>query len=228
MGMFPRELDMIKFGCPTLEQDAWLKLPSYLDGLFNQIISDPSFNPPANSSRTTKAELLTLIKNTKEILQNQTALDRYKDHDVGLVEFLKNGISTQNGKFGIDANRLNAKLDDVLFDTLGLITKLKYHYQRPRPYQMAVYYEMAEFHHHQSITIDSPSYPSGHAYMGAILSGVAGKIHPEIYKPMIDASNDFNYSRIFMGVHYLSDVDKGVQIANMVLNYPPFIKKHRL
>ena len=153
MGMFPRELDLIKYGNATLEQNEWLKLPSYLDKLFEQIISDPNNNPPLNSSRIAKAELQTLQGNTKIILQNPTALERYKCHDVGLVEFLKEGIQTQDGKFGIQANRLCDKLDEVLFDTLGLITKLKYHYQRPRPYQLAVYYEMNEFHHHQSITM---------------------------------------------------------------------------
>jgi len=228
MGLFPKELDLIKYGNATLEQDEWLKLPSYLDKLFTQIISDPANKPPTNSSRITRAELQTLVNNTKTILQNHTALDRYRSHDVGLVEFLKQGIATQDGKFGIDANRLNQVLDDVLFDTLGLITKLKYHYQRPRPYQMAVYYEMSDFHHHQSITIDSPSYPSGHAYMGAILSGVVGIYHPELFDWMGKASRDFNYSRLFMGVHYLSDVDKGVEVAEMVLNYPPFKKKHKL
>jgi PAP2 superfamily len=226
--MFPRELDMIKYGCATLEQNEWLVLPSYLDGLVNSITSDPRNNPPANSSLQTKAELSKLIENTRGILKNEESLDRYKGHDVGLVDFLKQGIDAMDGKYGIEKERVKRVIDDVLFDTLGLITKLKYHYQRPRPYQMAVYYELKDFHHHQSITIDSPSYPSGHAYMGAILSGVIGMLHPEVYEPMRRASFDFNFSRIFMGVHYKSDIDKGVEIAEMVLNYPQFKRKHKL
>jgi hypothetical protein len=226
--MFPKELDLIKYGCATIEQNEWLKLPSYLDELFNIIISNPSYNPPANSSLQTKAELNKLIENTKGIMKNTEVLDRYKDHDVGLVEFLKQGVTNVNGKYGIEANKVNNKIDEVLFDTLGLITKLKYHYQRPRPYQMAVYYDLKDFHHHQSITIDSPSYPSGHAFMGTVLSGVVGRLHPEIFEPMSKASFDFNYSRIFMGVHYKSDVDAGVRIAELVLNYQMFNRKHKL
>ena len=227
MGFFPRELDLIKYGCPTIEQDEWLKMPSYLDDLFKQIVTNGKHNPPANSSLQTRDELTLLMTNTKKIIDNPSVLDRYKEHDVGLVEFLKDGVNLAATKFDIDAIRVNRLIDDVLFDTLGLITKLKYHYQRPRPYQMAVYYDM-DFHHHQSITIDSPSYPSGHAYMGTILSGVVGMVAPEIFLDMKKASYDFNFSRLFMGVHYKSEVDKCVEIAEMVLSNPNFIRKHRL
>jgi hypothetical protein len=226
--MFPKELDMIKYGCATIEQNQWLKQDSYLDELFNKIISDPINNRPANSSIQTKAELNKLIENTKGIIKNSEVLNRYKDHDVGLVEFLKQIVDSFDGKYGINANRLKEKIDEVLFDTLGLITKLKYHYQRPRPYQMAIYYDLKDFHHHQSITIDSPSYPSGHAYMGTILSGVVGRLHPELFEIMKKSSYDFNFSRIFMGVHYKSDVDAGVSMGEMVLNFPYFNRKHKL
>ena len=228
MGFFPRELDLIKYGSSTIEQNQWLEMPSYLDELFKQITNNPRHNQPANSSIQTKAELNKLIENTKGIIKNVEVLDRYKDHDVGLVEFLKEMVDSVDGKYGVEANKVKNLIDDVLFDTLGLITKLKYHYQRPRPYQMAIYYELNDFHHHQSITIDSPSYPSGHAYMGTILSGVIGRLYPELFEPMRKASFDFNFSRIFMGVHYKSDVDKGAEIGEIVLNYPNFIRKHRL
>jgi len=224
--MFPKELEVIKYGNATIEQKRLILEESYLDAIKNEIISNPENKPPANSSGITVAEIHKLIELSKELSGTHLTeyRERYKMHDIGLVEFFKEGIKNIEGINVLQANRL---IDNVLYDTIGLITKLKYHYQRPRPFQLAYYYNLP-LHHHESLTIDSPSYPSGHAYMSRILTGVIGHVYPQLYGFMEKVSLDFNNARKFMGVHYPSDVAAGVAVAEMVLNNRAFKKKHNL
>ena len=224
--MLAKEIDLIKYGNPNLDQSKWLQEKHYLDDLLKQIVSNPSNMPPANSSMETRDELKILLNTSQELSKSnlQDFRQRYTQYDIGLINFLKEGIA---GLEGIDVQNAHNLIDTILFDTLGLITKLKYYYQRPRPYQLAYYYDFP-LYYHESVTIDSPSYPSGHAYMGRILTGVLGRVYPQISYFMDKASADFNYARVMMAVHFKSDVDAGVNIANIVLNNRDFIQKHQL
>ena len=224
--MLAKEIDLIRYGNPNLDQSKWLQKRHYLDELFQKIVSNPDNMPPANSSRETQDELKILLNTSNELSKDNLKefKERYVQYDVGLINFLKQGIA---GIEGIDVQNAHNLIDTILFDTLGLITKLKYYYQRPRPYQLAFYYDFP-LYYHESITIDSPSYPSGHAYMGRILTGVLGHVYPQLAHFMDKVSADFNYARVMMAVHFKSDVDAGVNIANVVLNSREFIQKHKL
>ena len=121
-----------------------------------------------------------------------------------------------------------AKLEKVVReihdDIIPLIVKLKFTYNRPRPYQLS-FFKGLKLYPFKSATADSPSYPSGHAYQAKIYAEVLGNIYPKFYKALNDLANDIAWSRLYLGVHYPTDTEFALYMADIVLKHPEFRKK---
>ena len=109
---------------------------------------------PENSSKQTINELkeLSLIEGDEEFV---------KEHDDVDGIFQK-----KHKELGLEFNRDEAK--DLLRQSSKYIMKEKYKYNRPRPYQLAEFYNI-DLNGFDLDSMKTPSYPSGHATQGYLL-----------------------------------------------------------
>ena len=70
-----------------------------------------------------------------------------------------------------------------------------------------------------SKTVDTPSYPSGHAFQAYYLAGVLGDRYPEkrdIFKRIARRCDEV---RVTAGIHYPSDGEFSKRLVNYIFNY---------
>ena len=92
------------------------------------------------------------------------------------------------------------------------IMELKYKHQRPRPYQIAEFYNIDL----NGVDLDSmktPSYPSGHATQGHLLGMIYSERYPQHRKEFMKLGEDVAESRINGKAHYPSDKKAGIHLA---------------
>ena len=214
------ELDDITYGNPNTIQLKFLQENNYLDVLFEEL---STYSFPSNSSEATKEELNEIVDAIKTLEGKDEYIKRYQSYDKSLSGYFKHGLI----KGGEDEKKVTELIDSIIKDTLPLLTKLKFNFQRPRPYQLAEYYKLKLFPF-PTLSSDSPSFPSGHAYQSRILTEVIGNHYPKTYAFMQKVFNDICYSRLYMGVHYQSDIDVAIFCADKVLANADFKKKFKL
>jgi hypothetical protein len=213
-------LDEITFGNPNIEQLEYIKKESYLDSLFEEL---STYTFPKNSSEATQEELNQIVDSLRVLEGKDEFIKRYKTYDAHLKRYFIDGLL----KGDVNENEIKELVNQVMEDIKPLLIKLKYHFQRPRPNQLANYYSLKLFPY-QSISADSPSFPSGHAFQGRILTEVLGNIYPKTYAFMQKVFKDICYSRVYMGLHYQSDIDVAIFCADKVLANKEFKQKYKL
>ena len=97
-----------------------------------------------------------------------------------------------------------AQLKDFMDITDGILMSLKYHYQRPRPLQLAYVYSMP-LYPFLATTANSPAYPSGHSFDAYKIAFLLSKRYPEKAMQLLDIAERITLSRVKGGVHYPSD-----------------------
>jgi hypothetical protein len=213
-------LDLITYGNPTQEQLPLLQKDSFCDVLFIEL-TEYSF--PKNSSEATIEELNAIVDALNVLNGKDAYIKRYKAYDRSLersfIEFILKDVE--------DKDEIVKLIQEIYEDIKPLIIKLKYFHQRPRPYQLAEYYKLKLFPYN-SHSADSPSFPSGHSYQARIITEVIGNKYPQTYALMQKIFNDICYSRLYMGLHYQSDIDVGIFCADKVLALKEFKAKYKL
>ena len=213
-------LDEITFGNPNIEQLAYIQKESYLDYLFEEL---STYTFPKNSSEATKEELNQIVDCLATLEGKEEYIKRYKTYDAHLKKYFIDGLVK-----GLEnEDEVKVLVNDIMEDIKPLLVKLKYHFQRPRPNQLAQYYKLKLFPY-QSISADSPSFPSGHSFQGRILTEVLGNRYPKTYSFMQKVFKDISYSRLYMGLHYQSDIDVAIFSADRVLADKEFKQKYKL
>lgn len=215
-------LDQLAYGNPSQEDMRNIEVTSYLDDLVRILKSD-KHAPFLNTSPATREELRQLV--TYSELQEHSARRNIFDGD--LVPYVRE-LFVRNGCESEPVHRLTLQ---IVQDVLPVITKLKYHYQRPRPYQLAYYFGM-KFYPNFSRYVSSPSYPSGHSVLGAVLTEVLAAEYSGVfttcYEVMRKLCGEIMESRLYMGVHYPSDNRFALHVAQQLLNHPGFREKYNL
>jgi len=209
----------ITFGNPTKEVLALIEQKTYLDDLFIQLKAEQM---PLNDSELTKEELNTLVDyvSAMDMEENKDFLKRFLSYDRSLIQSI---VSIFKRK-GIDVEELCTSISN---DINPLIAKLKIHFNRPRPFQLANYYKLKLFPYN-SYSAFSPSYPSGHTIQAYVILNVLGSKYPTEYhfcKKLID---DIIDSRIYLGVHYPTDNDFAKEVGYMILKHKEFTKKYSI
>jgi len=211
------EFNELTYGNPTQDQLQFVKGNCMVDDLFdtfkNSII-------PKNDSELVKDEL-NEIKDGLDIVsqpENQNYLKRYLAYDRNLIQALSSIFKQKD----IDVEEL---IVDVVKDVQNLIYKLKFHHQRPRPYQLAQYFQLKLFPYN-SFSAHTPSYPSGHTIEAIVILNVIGNKYPTEYQYCKELIEDIAYSRIYLGLHFPSDNEGGREIAKAILKHPEFTKKY--
>lgn len=213
-------LDSITWGNPSQRY-----LPYLEEGKspFESLIPNfTKFTFPKNSSKATREELNQLVDYVAEIKQDPETLKRYRAYDLSLERVFAQVVVEQNlGEKGADL------VEKLFEDTLPIVVKLKFYFQRPRPYQLGEAYKIKLFPF-ESKSDNSPSYPSGHTLQSRLICHVLGNHFPEKFDFFESLAKDIEYSRLYLGVHYPSDNDFSLFIADTMIRNKEFKYKYEL
>ena len=213
------EFNNLTYGNPTQEQLQFINGNCLVDNLFYDLKQSII---PNNDSELVKDELNEIVDSISIISQpeNQDYLKRYLAYDRNLIQT----ISSLFKQKGIDVEELAI---EIVKDIQNLLYKIKFYYQRPRPFQIAQYYKLKLFPY-KSYTAQSPSYPSGHTAESIVILTVIGNKYPTEFQYCKELIEDISYSRIYLGLHYPSDNDGSREIGKAILKHPEFAKKYKI
>ena len=175
-----------------------------------ELISDEMRIPekpfPENSSRQVRDELQWLLNYNDGII-NKDMVKRGDD------------ISKVFEKYCND-NNLNfdkSYYKKILKESTKTILSMKYHYNRPRPHQLAEYYDIEEFKNFDLPSMKTPSYPSGHSTQGHLMAELLGKKYPKHYDKLKQLAEFISNSRLMARAHYPSDCKFGEEVAQHIV-----------
>jgi hypothetical protein len=215
--------DIIAYGNPTVEQIQIMSKSNYLDGLYDEL---SEIHPPSNSSEVTQKELNDLLLYTAKLDSDTENKNRFLQYDTSIVAYLLSAASN----VGFESNELEyieSLIHSILEDTDSLLMNLKFNFNRARPYQLSFYYKMQLFPF-ETANSNTPSYPSGHSFQAKLITEVLGNRYPKYYHSFKQLSDDISMSRLYLGVHYQSDIDMGLYAAEVVLDNKSFKEKYGL
>lgn len=173
-------------------------------GLFKDFNFSKYFskNPPKNSSIQTYQELLYL----KDLPEDKDFVEKHDD----VPAVFKEVCEEHNLTFPEDLVKELAKS--------CVLHELKYHYNRPRPYQLAEYYNI-KLGGNVMESMKTPSYPSGHAAQGILIGKVLQTKLPINTDAFLEAGKRISYSRNLGRAHYPSDSRLGEDIGSEMFRY---------
>jgi len=211
-------LNQVTYGNPTHEAKIMLEKECIVGDLFQELIKDTF---PKNDSAATKEELNEIAHSLKQLDEvSPTLLRRYLNYDKALLAYINTMLEVE----GIKENDL---IKQIMGDISPLIIKLKYYFQRPRPYQLANYYKLSLFPMRSTSGL-TPSYPSGHTIQSIVILTIIGNKHPNIYQYCSRLWEDVAQSRVSIGVHYPSDNHFSYHVAQEILKHPKFAEKYQI
>ena len=211
---------MLSFGNPSRNYLPLLNKESYLDTLLPELASYPF---PNNNGQDVIDEINQLINYTNTVSSDENLQKRYQRYDTDFENYIINVLAN----VGVDRQEVIDTLKQLHDDITPLILKLKYQYQRVRPFQLSHILSM-RLYPFSSDTANTPSYPSGHTVQSKVYADVLGSKYPTYFKQLQALSDDISQSRLSLGVHYTSDVLFGQYVAELIVNHPEFKKKYRL
>ena len=211
---------MFTYGNPSRNFLPYLKTDSYLDSLLGELASYPF---PSTEGQDVIDEINQLINYTNTLDSDEVLQKRYKLYDTNFEGYFINVLAN----VGIDRQEVTDTIKQIHDDVMPFLIKLKYHFQRLRPYQLSHNLNM-RLYVFESETADTPSYPSGHTIQSKLYADVLGNKYPRYYKQLQGLAADIAESRLSMGLHYPSDVLFSEYVAEVCLNHPEFKKKYRL
>ena len=213
-------LDALAYGNISREDIEFLNEQTYLDALFSELTT---YLYPKNSSNTAKDELNDIVEFTNELLSDEQSLARFQRYDSDIngvfISFLT--------KYRVGKEEAVSLVNAINRDCLPLLMKLKFYFQRIRPYQLAYYYKL-KLLPFVSYSSNTPAYPSGHALQSQLFAKVVGDKYPSLYKIVNAFAKDIQMSRLFMGLHYQSDIDFSIVIAEKIYENKEFKLKYQL
>jgi len=212
-------LEEIKFGNPTRDQLEYLQKACEYDYLLPEMFKH---NFPSNISTHTQDELHVLVEYQKEFnsLPDSTK-KRYVKYDQELSTSIINYV------YNLYRWDITDIVLEIIQSTMPVLLKLKYKFQRPRPYQLALSYKKSLFPM-QSLSANNPSFPSGHSFQANLIADTLSSIEPKLYNDMKKIVLDINEQRLFYGVHYPSDIDSAKTFADYILKSKEWTTKFNI
>tara|TARA_B100000780_G_C21122799_1_gene454985 strand:+ start:3407 stop:4069 length:663 start_codon:yes stop_codon:yes gene_type:complete len=160
--------------------------------------------PPKNSSSQTMKEMISLDR----INMPANIIKKADDIHAYYSEFFKS----------VGKEYPKKEVDVLMNDTKPMIYQLKYHYNRPRPYQVAKALDL-RFYNKPLETAKTPSYPSGHSIQGVLVGKYLASQYPKYATDIMKIANNISRSRLAANVHFPSDSVFGEKIASALYLY---------
>ena len=160
--------------------------------------------PPTNESNKTEEE----IEYLEDIPVDKNLVDS--------ADAMSNHFSKFLSTKGLDYPK--EELRPVMRGVKAIILKLKYHYNRPRPWQIAKEKGL-ELNSETLKSSSSPSYPSGHATQGRFVARYLADLYPEYGDENTQIGEDIAFSRNMAKVHYPSDSKFGKLLGDSMYDY---------
>ena len=160
--------------------------------------------PPENESQTTEDEI--------EHLDNIPVDEKFIEVGDDIHKPFKDFLNQKGLEYPLE------QIKGVMIGIRSIILKLKYHYNRPRPGQVADAKGM-NFNAESLKSASTPSYPSGHATQGRFIARYLSRLYPEYEKEFMTVGDDIAYSRNMAKVHYPSDTEFGKELGDVLHDY---------
>ena len=130
--------------------------------------------------------------------------------------FIKAADEDMTGLFVVLCSELGVPCDRKPLDKMAeeasvLITKMKWLYNRPRPYQTAAKHGV-DFSAMSSVTAHTPAYPSGHTIQAYLMASRLSEMAPQHRKVFMKLAHMISYSRVVGGYHWPSDTTFGKDV----------------
>ena len=166
-------------------------------------VDAPVCVPPANSSGETKAELETIAA-AEALHKNPGKLEQKYDDEFDWA-------------FKKVVEDAGLEYDDEYFNLLikeaaSITIRLKYKYNRPRPYQLGPVLGI-DVTKYQSSTAKTPAFPSGHTTQSVLVACVLGEKYPELKEKLMKVADKVSLSRVVGGHQYPSDIEYGKKLG---------------
>jgi hypothetical protein len=199
-------INELTYGNPNAEQDILIREEGSYDYIANHYMQKPY---PNNDGQYAHKEL-GLIREDMKKLKHDKVVELSVKFDEDLSGML---IETAN-KCGVsNATKFVAELYK---DINPIIMKLKYYYNRIRPYQLAniLSYPLNPM---PTVSAQSPSYPSGHTVQSRVFAEILSFRYPDQQDMLMKFADKCSKSRIIMGVHFPSDEIFGKQLSDGII-----------
>ena len=173
--------------------------------------------PPVFGSPEFQASLEEVRRVTRERTREQTSIARrWNESDpMAVWNDTASAAIRRHRMSDADAARVLAVLNVAAMDAIISCFEAKYHYWTIRPSQTDTTLVLAD-----SVSLPNfPSYPSGHACSAGAFDAVLGHFFPQDRAQFTRIAEEQAMSRLYGGVHYRFDNDKGLELGRVVARY---------
>lgn len=198
------DIDDLEYGTPTVQQQKRMdeELVYFSEDVLDLIID--SGDPPCNCSDETRSELYYLDRVEKD----KDLFEKYDKHfSWAFFEYADENDLDHDPEY----------LREIKRESSNVILRAKFHFNRPRPFQLAAAYGM-DLEHLNTESGQTPAYPSGHAAQSRLLARILAEDNPEHEDALMDLADEIALSRELGGVHYPSDNDFGKEVGDMLFD----------
>jgi acid phosphatase (class A) len=209
-GLPDEHINLVRYGQPTRElwEIAQKTKDPIRDWFMDQgLTSKYIAEAPQNDSDTTRKDLDALLVMMSRVTPEDVTFARFVDEHLEqvFIDFL-------------NAKKIKATMEEYFMidgQTESLLHWLKNVINRPRPYQLAYYYELPLY---PLIHTDanSAAYPSGHSLTAFVMSEYYAKKYPEHRAELEALAKKIAKSRELMGIHFPSDQVISREIADTI------------
>ncbi len=161
-------------------------------------------NPPKNGSEEAMDELM--------LLDSLPLIDEFVDTTDDIFPHFEKYFKEKDLEFPEE------ELKNITKDTSPIILKLKYHYNRPRPQQLANAKGL-KFHQEPLDSSKTPAYPSGHATQGRLIAKILSDKFPKHESEINKLGNEIGTGRLVAKVHYPSDDLFGKELGDALYKF---------
>jgi len=170
---------------------------------WKNIISEPK----TNSSPETYKELLQISKLSNN--RNQEDIDLIYSIDSNANFLIYKTIEKYNLKF-------SKELFQEFYSIIKpLVWNTKFYYNRPRPYQLANFYDI-NIDVIETLTHHTPSYPSGHTVYTCLAALILSKMYPKLTSEFENIVKITTECRVKQGVHFFSDCEASIELTKFI------------
>jgi hypothetical protein len=208
--------NVLGYGNPNIKQQHSINKITGYSHIFDKLKDVPF---PKNDSSESMKEMKFIQSQWTQMKNENT-----RKECLAIDKDLKSYLSSICNKLEINGfEEFFDKLNDDFLETL--IFKLKFHYNRMRPFQLSWYFiDEIDIVPILSYSALSPSYPSGHTLQGIVVTKVLSTHFPQHKQILDEVALRIAMSRIIVGVHYPSDNAFSEQISKTILSDEKFQK----